>query len=323
MTLPSIAAPGGVYGWVWHEPASPQGLQLDSRLSLTLAGLMHVPDARDEVAAFLDLLALMIGKERSFVPSPAVAEEAKLTSGEVGFTLSQMGGEWSLDENALEALREMCTREPATWHCQTSGGVGRWELRLSPFLRGYGGLTTPREYVERVVELSTPARPEPEPLYPSSLSLPEAIDYLNAIWWRHSGEPLMRIGRAEAAAKLVLDCATGDEFESRVSALCTILGALNLPGAKDGALNALEARLRKDLGEESAGRAVESIGDLRAIVDLRVWRQHVGTERRAARGLRRLGIQEPVTDWAGTWQLVQARAVAALSTLREEVETLL
>jgi hypothetical protein len=35
--------------------------------------------------------------------------------------------------------------------------------------------------------------------------------------------------RAEAAAKLALDCANADELEARLSALCGILGDLQLP----------------------------------------------------------------------------------------------
>jgi hypothetical protein len=36
----------------------------------------------------------------------------------------------------------------------------------------------------------------------------------------------------------------------------------------------------------------------------------------------RLGIVLPVVDWAEAWQKVQARTVAALAALREEIETL-
>jgi hypothetical protein len=37
----------------------------------------------------------------------------------------------------------------------------------------------------------------------------------------------------------------------------------------------------------------------------------------------RLGILLLVVDWAETWQKVQARTVAALGALRDEIETLL
>ena len=36
----------------------------------------------------------------------------------------------------------------------------------------------------------------------------------------------------------------------------------------------------------------------------------------------RLGISLPVYEWGSAWHHIQARTVAALSALREEVETL-
>ncbi|HTP27213.1 MAG TPA: hypothetical protein VMK12_16365 [Anaeromyxobacteraceae bacterium] len=164
--------------------------------------------------------------------------------------------------------------------------------------------------------------PEPPPLYPPPLSLPEAIDYLNAIWRLHADRALIRIGRAEAGAKLVLDCANADEFESRLSALCSILGAVAIPDREENKLFNLREYLQTTLTEESAARAVEAVDDLRALFDLRVSRRHTGTEDRAARGMNRLGISLPVYDWGAAWHHIQARTVAALSALREEVETL-
>jgi len=152
--------------------------------------------------------------------------------------------------------------------------------------------------------------------------LPEAIDYLNAVWRLHAGSPLIRIGRAEAAAKLVLDCASAEEFESRVSSLCSILDSLDVPESEGHKLLDLATYLDAHLPEESSARAREAIDDLRALLDIRVWRQHTGTDERAARGMRRLGISLPVYDWGEAWQRVQARSVAALSALREELERL-
>ena len=120
----------------------------------------------------------------------------------------------------------------------------------------------------------------------------------------------------------MLDCASAEEFESRLSALCSILDSVDVPDRDASKLVDLGAYLQAKLSEESATRAVDAINDLRALFDLRVWRQHTGTEDRAARGMRRLGISLPVHDWSGAWRDVQARAVAALSALREEIETL-
>jgi hypothetical protein len=120
---------------------------------------------------------------------------------------------------------------------------------------------------------------------------------------------------------MALDCATADEFESRISALCTILGSLNLPDRDESKLIDLREYVTEKLGTDGA-RAAEAIDDLRAVFDLRVWRQHVGTEARGARGMERLGISLPVYDWGSAWAHVQGRTVAALSALREELEAI-
>jgi len=54
-----------------------------------------------------------------------------------------------------------------------------------------------------------------------------------------TGSPLVRISRADTAVKLALDCATADEFESRVTALCTILSAVSIPNSEETKLVAL------------------------------------------------------------------------------------
>jgi hypothetical protein len=322
-TCSTINGPGGSYGWVWHQPTNPLGLSFDSHLELTVSGMTHVEDARYEVEAFLDMLGVLIHHERAFVPSPVVAEEITLTAGEVRAALKQkMNGEWDLDQKALDSLRDCLKHEPATWCCGHTD-VAPWSLTLSPFLRAYSGIGTGRGYLERVVEVYAPVEPPAGPLYPSPLSLPEAIDYLNAVWRVHADAPMFRIGRAEAAAKLVLDCATVEEFESCLSGLCSILDSVSLPDGGGKKLIDLDGYLKGVLDDDSAERASKAIGDLRAMFDVRVGRQHAGTDARGRRGMNRLGIAPPVYDWGEAWQHVQRRAVAALSALREEVETLL
>ncbi len=315
-TCPTIGGPasGGSYGWTWCSTR-----QADDEIRLTVAGMGHVPDADHEVKLFIDALAVVVKTQRSFKPSPTEVKTVAISVAEIRDCLPPV---WRLDTAGLAGIRDAFKHEPATWHCNAQP-VDDWVLTLSPFLRQYAGLDTWGAYLERVIEVLSPPIARPEPLYPSPLSLPEAIDYLNAVWRLHAERPLLRIGRAEAAAKLVLDCATVDEFESRLSALCSILDALDVPASDGHKLTDLDAYLRGKLGEDSADRAAEAIGDLRALFDLRVWRQHSGTERRAAAGMGRLGIVLPVLDWAEAWQKVQACTVAALAALREEIETLL
>ncbi len=95
-----------------------------------------------------------------------------------------------------------------------------------------------------------------------------------------------------------------------------------VPGAVEGELFELATYLASELPEESSERASSAIEVLRGVFDLRVWRQHKGTDERAARGMRRLDLVLPPADWGVAWQHVQARAVAALSALREELDSL-
>jgi hypothetical protein len=312
---PVIGGPssGGQYGWTWCQTRQP-----GDEIGLTVAGMAHVPAARHEVDLFLRVLAVLVDTQRSFEPSPTDVQTVTITAQEIKDCLLPR----TVSKAALADLTTVLRHEPATWHCNPRPSGDLWVLALSPFLRSYAGLETAQGYLERVVEVTTPVAPEPPSLYPSSLSLPESIDYLNAIWRLRTGRPLIRIGRAEAAAKLVLDCASADEFESRLSALCSILDSVDVPDREVSTLVGLGTFLQAKLSEGSATRGVDAINDLRALFDLRVWRQHTGTEGRAARGMRRLGISLPVHDWSAAWRDVQARTVAALSALREEVETL-
>jgi hypothetical protein len=192
-------------------------------------------------------------------------------------------------------------------------------------VRAYADVTSPVEYVDRLVETIGLPPQLPLPLHPSSLSLPEAIDYLNAVWRASvgNGTALIRISRAEAAAKLALECATADEFESRLSAFAGILGQLRVPPTKgDKKLVDLREFLGRILKDDVATRAQGGVDVLRDIVALRVWRQHPGTDAVGSKAARRLGIAVPSESWGVTWDQIQELAVSALSAIREEIEQL-
>jgi hypothetical protein len=319
---PSIrfGAGQGQYGWVQID--RPGSFQPEDKVRLTVAGMAHVKEAAPEVAAFVETLALLVERERRFAPHPTEVQNVEVWSGEIRERLEQR---WIIgDDDNLTALVEILRREPATWHCQvTPTQEGPWRATLSPFLRSYAGVTSALEYVERLGETIAFPTPAPLPIHPSSLSLPEAIDYLNAVWRATvgGGVPLLHISRAEAAAKLALDCGSVDELESRLSAFVGILGQIRLPGAA-GHKRLVDLRdyVGEALESEAAERAQEAVDDLRAIVHLRNWRQHPGADGPAYRAARRLGIALPSDDWGATWNQVRARSVAALSAIREEIE---
>ena len=312
-----LSTGGGGYSWVWID--GPGNLRDECILGVTIAGMWDrdTPSANEHVALFLDMLRVMVGVERAYEPSPAEVSPVLLPTDRARLFLRDANQRWDLGPRAADDLRDTLSHEPATWH--SHGTDASWTL--SPFLRGYTNIDAADEYVARVIEVNHPAPPASEPTHASSLALPEAIDYLNLVWQAHTGERLVSIGRAEAAVKLALDCSTADEFDARVSALCSVLSAVNVPNSEESKLVTLRDYLEETLGDGSA-RAAAAVDDLRAVFDLRVWRQHPGTDERGARGMARLGLPLPVFDWGAAWGQVQARSVAALSTLREEVEVL-
>lgn len=319
----TLGTGSGRYGWLQAD-RSIMALQPEDKVRLTIAGMAQVPNASTEVDAFIEMVALLVERERGFAPDPTEVQGVEVWSGEIRERLEQR---WVIgDDDNLTAFTQLMSREPLIWLSQvTPGETGAWRVKPSPFVRRYAGVTTAAEYVDRLVEaIGLPAEP-PAPLYFSSLSLPEAIDYLNAVWRLNvgAGEALFRISRAEAAAKLALDLASVDELESRLSAFAGILSQVRLPGHEgDKKLVDLRDFLKQRLDRDSSDRTTVAVDDLRAVVALRVWRQHAGAgvEKTARDAAQRLGITLPSDDWGGTWQQLRMRSVSALSVIREEIE---
>ncbi len=324
LEAPSIRlGPGfGRYGWVQVDQA--HVVQPEDKIRLTVSGMSRVADANAEVEAFIETLSLLVERERRFAPHPTEVQTVEVWSGELRKRLER---HWVIgDGDNLTAVREVLEREPATWNCQFAPTEsGAWIAKLSPFVRAYSGVASAADYLDRLVEtIGQPVQP-PMLIHPSSLSLPEAIDYLNAVWRLNAGKgvALFRISRAEAAAKLALDCATVDELESRLSAFGGILSQIRLPGAAgDKKLVDLRACLGQILENDSAARAQEAVNVLRDVVALRVWRQHPGTEQAGKAAAQRLGVALPSEDWGATWDQLRVRSDTALSSIREKFEQL-
>ena len=284
----------GRYGWLQLErPIA--ALQAEDKIRLTIAGMAQVPDAAAEVAAFIDMLALLVDREQNFTPHPTELQTVEVWSGEIRRRLEQR---WVIgDDDNLTAFTHLIIREPLIWLCQvTPTGTCGWTVQPCPFLRQYAGVTNSGEYVDRLVEvIGLPARPSAR-LYPSSLSLPEAVDYLNAVWRLNvgHGEALFRISRAEAAAKLALDCASGDDLESRLSAFAGILSQIRLPGQRgDRKLVDLRTFLEQRLaGDLRIGRPSPST------ISAQSWRYESGDSTRAR--IRRHGTLR--SDWGSRYR---------------------
>jgi hypothetical protein len=178
----------------------------------------------------------------------------------------------------------------------------------------------------RIVE---PKR-EPEPAAPySPRELPTALDFLNAIWERAFGRPLLRLRSVEKTAALSLACATHEEFRARLDDLNELVKLIDIP---DDILDAdgrqidkqqtfkrmtacLELRVTDQAERE---RISDAMGDLRAMNTVRNKLAHGGAE--LVEALSRLRIDCPIRDYSKAWDTVRARTAEALTTIRSALQ---
>ena len=66
-------------------------------------------------------------------------------------------------------------------------------------------------------------------------------------------------------------------------------------------------------------RVTPAIATLRLVTHIRNGGQHVGASTQAAAALPAFGLSFPIADHTTAWQQVQAHAVAALDTIRDEI----
>lgn len=162
----------------------------------------------------------------------------------------------------------------------------------------------------------------------SPLALPEQLDFLDAVWQVAFRRPLLQLGGATHVAGLALGCRTREEFTARLTNLAGALDSLDVPPdllpldeGKRGALNRVETfALQQAGGDSEAQERIEaSVTVLRNLVRIRVGLQHGDAAKRLPHHFSQLQLPYPPTDWATTWNQVQARAVDALARLRDDV----
>jgi hypothetical protein len=313
----------GSYGWfrvIGQRPWEPaQGDQL----ALTVAGMSLSTNMKSDAEQFVMLVRFLCDRLQSFVPDPTAVVSIEVTSKQIlEFFDSKTYPHRSTTKSYVAFLLELLQREPSTWHCQVSPTADEeFVITLNPTIRRYAGVTDVDDYLERFEDQFFPRTEVTEVVYTPGLALPEAIDYLNAVWQmqsEHTG-PLISIGRAEASARLAKDCSSSEEFDAGLSAFATVIDCLDVPGA-GGKLSDLRDYLESHLPEGSRTRAIEAVEDLRAVIDVRVWRQHDETHKRLETGMRRLNVRLPSADWQTTWSTVQWKCIRAFNAIREEVE---
>jgi hypothetical protein len=312
----------GRYGWVWMTPSRPNPEPGDI-VGLTVVGMSRIEAGVTEAEMFIRTLNVLERAERLLPPSPTEVQNVEVTSDELRKTVlpPQVGYQPYIER--ASRLGEILRHEPATWgFVPQSGDMTAWTATLTSRIRAYAEVENVEDYTERLVAEVAPALPEPAPLVVSSLALPEAIDYINALWLIRYGQSLFRVSRAESAARLTFDCQSAEDFNSQVSALAIVLDTLQLPGSvKTGKLNDLKTYLATQFSSQSMDRIDDAIDTLRNVFAVRATRQHSGAPQ-GVLAMRRLGGDLSSGDWPALWQLIQRRSVGALNAIREEVELL-
>jgi len=321
------------YSPVWPGPMT--FIRPEDQVALTIAGLeLHAAfseEARRVVNAYLATLRYLAGRFRATPASPTTPRRLEVTSEELAAALREAGMLSPSQEEArrLVQISALVDREPTGWRSALfQPDAAQWTMQVGSGIRAYREVKTAEAYLERLAEPLFASSAPPVPAHPSSLSLPEAIDYLDTVWRLWFGEHLFRLPGAAKTAALALPCATSDEYDARLSALADLLGRMEpVRGgasrggpAEAGSLRALEGFLEGAVPEAAQQRLRRALGTLRAVNNLRRGRQHHGADRDAPQAYGVLGIAYPPGDWGLTWDQIQMQAVEAFKAIREELQ---
>jgi hypothetical protein len=164
----------------------------------------------------------------------------------------------------------------------------------------------------------------------SPLSLPEQLDFLDAVWRAVFNQRLLQLESTAHVAGLALGCSSREEFTARLSDLADVLNSLHVPNdllGSDrrvrGALTRVERALEATvLDQDGKDRATAAIASLRSVVRIRAGLQHADVAHELHEHFDKLKVAYPSTDWGTTWQQVRARTIDALVQVRDEVRRL-
>lgn len=305
------------YQAVWYDRGSGAP---DSRVGLTIAGIAHLPESgRDACLVFLRLTNAMATYFLAQPLDPFRVDDLDVS------LLNLVRQVQSLDVEWAEWIVPIFEHEPATW----GGNGGTTPEGQSPrwrYTRALRHFTDPQmdvsEYLWRVNAFLAPPRPDSLPRSIPPLSLLAALDFLDVVWRLRYKTELLRLPSATAAASLVEEAQTAEEFDARLSALGQILKGLTVAPSKGlkHPVQFLEAKLLRDLAPDSHERVQRAIAVLEAAVLVRNAQQHVHAAPDAVSAVATLGLTYPITEWTSAWVTIRDGVTTALWAIREEVQ---
>lgn len=322
------------YSAVWPGPGSL--VSANDQIGLTVAGLQLCSTSSEAVRAVVeDHLASLHYLADRFREAPARPDQPRrveVTAQEIGSRLVEVGALASPDEITVRCVQlySIWEHEFSAWReGATITGPDDWTVIVGRGIRTYAGAVNVEDYLTRVAALVLPAQTAPSPAHPSSLTLPEAIDYLDTVWRLRFSKRLFNLPGAARTASLSLPCSTSDEFDARLSALSDLLDRMDLPrpdtpsetGNPPKSLDKLYAFLVQAIPPDSHGRLEEAVRLLRKILALRRGQQHHGAHNATVAAATELGFAAQIGDWGALWEQVRATVVQALNTIREELQS--
>jgi hypothetical protein len=303
------------------------GPEDSAEVRMTIAGIHHSGNGRlgDLADAFVVALRESAKRQASAEPEPRRAVAVAFQGSELTQLVHQRSGV-PIPTLTLSGFLES---EPATGRgLEAPRGIAWvWHLenvRLNQFRQ----IQTVEEYLiglERIVGLPETVSPS-GPLPPAAVA--EAFDHLNLAWHRATGEDLLVVKRAMIPAVLTQSVASADEFQSRCSALSSLLNSFTTGVKANKATKTqylapmlgLKHRLEELLNNPS--RALSAVDDLRNIISLRTGQQHPEQDKDQDAGRARidLGLAGFGNDWAGAWEHLRHKIVETLRIIREELD---
>jgi hypothetical protein len=303
--------------------------QPDNEIALTVAGLRYMPQAESLLGAFLTAVQYLVERQRDLVPSPSTVVEATVTSEEMAnqlLTASIAGTLAPPVDVTMLKLRRVLGREPFLWSAisQPDPANPDWTLRVPAVLRGYRGVGTIDDYLDRLIELVAPAgTPAPVAWFPGALDIPNAVGYLDAVWKNRTGSHLFVNLDPASIARLTQACSSEDEFNSLMSALADVLGRVVRPDQaaplQQAALEAVRDYLASALDGDVADRVTGALDTLIRLRRIRVSAQHSDARHRAVTAFQEIGLPFPPPSWEHAWAHIAVQARSALDVIREEI----